>query len=41
MSQKQTLLDVGDNDDWKLILMNLLNVLFLFHSFSCLKNWLH
>ena len=43
MNQKETLLDDGDNDDWKQILMGILNVLFLkldlrIYSFSFLKN---
>ena len=29
MSQKKTLLDNGDNYDWKQILMGILNLLFL------------
>ena len=43
MRQKNTLLDDGDNDDWKKILMGILNVLLLgltlcIYSFSVLKN---
>ena len=41
MSQIETLLDDGDNDDWKSILMGIINVLFLelvLYSFSFLNN---